>query len=235
MHMENEKRAKKTLPPYVTYKTFKNFIQGLKVGIPSRIDKSLMSTMAGVIQSQMIATLTFLNLIDVHGKPSDKLVNLVNSEGNERLKILKDILHSSYKPIFIDGFDLNTSTSKHLEEQFVKAGTSGDTTRKCLVFFIGMAKDAEIALSPHILQQKKRGPRGSGKSQNKIRRPSSKNLEERKGEEEPINPNPSMSWNQLLLSKFPSFDPGWPTEVQAKWFDSFEKLMKTEPIVEKEK
>jgi len=54
-------------------------------------------------------------------------------------------------------------------------------------------------------------------------------------DEEPSSTNPPMGWNQLLLSKFPSFDPGWPPEVQAKWFDSFEKLMKTEKPGEGEK
>ena len=37
-----------------------------------------------------------------------------------------------------------------------------------------------------------------------------------------------MSWQQMLLAKFPSFDPAWSTEVQAKWFDAFERLMNTQ-------
>lgn len=233
--MEQDKTQKNPVPPYISYKTFKNFIEGLKVGIPSRIDKSLMGNMAGSIQGQILATLTYLHLIDSKGIPTDKLVNLVNSEGAEKQKILKDILHSSYKFIFFDGFDLGTSTSRHLEEQFNKAGVSGDTTRKCVGFLIGIGKDAGVKLSPHI-QQKKRGPKGVGKTQSKPKRmPVIKagTDELRVGVAE--NATPSMGWNQLLLSKFPSFDPAWPPEVQAKWFDSFEKLMKTEKDAEEEK
>jgi hypothetical protein len=32
----------------------------------------------------------------------------------------------------------------------------------------------------------------------------------------------------MLLAKFPSFNPEWPDEVQKRWFDSFEKLMKSD-------
>jgi hypothetical protein len=30
----------------------------------------------------------------------------------------------------------------------------------------------------------------------------------------------------LLLSKFPSFDPTWPNDVQIKWFEAFDELLK---------
>jgi len=32
-----------------------------------------------------------------------------------------------------------------------------------------------------------------------------------------------------LLSKFPTFDPAWPDDVKSKWFNAFDKLMKTKP------
>jgi hypothetical protein len=35
----------------------------------------------------------------------------------------------------------------------------------------------------------------------------------------------NISLEQLLLSKFPSFDPAWPDEVKTKWFEGFNKLM----------
>jgi len=33
-------KGKKSLPPYVSYRTFRNFIDGLQTGMPSRIDRS---------------------------------------------------------------------------------------------------------------------------------------------------------------------------------------------------
>ncbi len=38
-----------------------------------------------------------------------------------------------------------------------------------------------------------------------------------------------MPWAQMLLSKFPSFDPNWSDEVKAKWFDGFHRLMRQGP------
>jgi hypothetical protein len=35
-----------------------------------------------------------------------------------------------------------------------------------------------------------------------------------------------ISWKELLLSKFPSFDPTWPNDVQLKWFEAFDELLK---------
>ena len=37
---------------------------------------------------------------------------------------------------------------------------------------------------------------------------------------------PLPAWPELLLAKFPDFNPEWPDEVKAKWFDAFEKLMR---------
>jgi len=34
------------------------------------------------------------------------------------------------------------------------------------------------------------------------------------------------SWNEMLLTKFPSFDPTWSDEVKLKWFAAFDELLK---------
>jgi hypothetical protein len=36
----------------------------------------------------------------------------------------------------------------------------------------------------------------------------------------------TAAWADLLLAKFPEFDPAWPDEVKLKWFDAFDRLMK---------
>lgn len=33
------------------------------------------------------------------------------------------------------------------------------------------------------------------------------------------------SWAELLISKFPTFDPTWSDDVKTKWFDGFNQLM----------
>lgn len=32
-------------------------------------------------------------------------------------------------------------------------------------------------------------------------------------------------WLELLVAKFPQYDPSWPPELQARWFESFERLL----------
>ena len=41
------------VPPYVAYKTLKNFVERYKQGLPSRIDRGLMGSMSGAAQSQV--------------------------------------------------------------------------------------------------------------------------------------------------------------------------------------
>jgi len=35
----------------------------------------------------------------------------------------------------------------------------------------------------------------------------------------------TQTWQQMLLAKFPNFDPAWPDEVKEKWFTAFNELM----------
>jgi hypothetical protein len=38
-----------------------------------------------------------------------------------------------------------------------------------------------------------------------------------------------MSWDKMLLAKFPTFDPTWTDEVKLKWFEAFDKLLERDP------
>jgi hypothetical protein len=209
------------VPPYVPYRSFRNFVDSLKQGIPARIDRSVMSSMSGALQSQLTTTLRYLLLISPAGQPSSYLPQLVNSEGPERAKVMREIITNCY-PFLFHNFDLKNATPRMVEEQFAEQGASGGTLDKCMLFFLAAAKDAEIEVSPHL--KNPRGPRAQ-RSRNGLRRnpaivtPASEDEFHENGTLE-------MSWKQMLLSKFPSFDPSWSTEVQAKWFDAFDKLMK---------
>ena len=212
------------VPPYVPYKSFRNFVDSLKQGIPARIDRSVMSNMSGALQSQLTTTLRFLGLTKDTSNPTELLALLVNSEGPARTKILSQILHASY-PFLFDGFALTTATPRMLEEKFAEQGASGGTLDKCTNFFLAAAKEAQIELSPHLKNQRaNRAPRARARQN----RPSDLN-----GAPEEFHENGasyadggSLTWEQMLLSKFPSFDPSWPDDVKTKWFDAFDKLMK---------
>ncbi len=119
LNMEEKEEIKKALPPYLPYKTLRHFIDSMKVGMPNRIDRSLMRSIGGSLQSLLIAALEYLRLISPkNGIPEEKLNQLVKAEGIDRQKILKEIIVSSYTFLFVDGFDLQGATLRELQERF---------------------------------------------------------------------------------------------------------------------
>src|SRR5262245_51299380 len=60
-------------PPYLAYRTLKNFLDALKKGIPGRIDRSVLSNLSGGAQSMLIGALRFFALIEADGTPTDTL------------------------------------------------------------------------------------------------------------------------------------------------------------------
>ena len=118
----DESKEPKNVPPYLPYKTFKSFLEGLRVAMPARIDRSIMGSMSGGAQTLLIAALKYLSLTTPQDAPTEKLTRLVNSEGQEWQKVFKDILTSGYGFIFKDGLDLMRATPRQLDEQFETTG-----------------------------------------------------------------------------------------------------------------
>ena len=210
--MSKKESNKKLLPPYLPYKTLSTFLEDLKISLPQRIDRSLMKSMSGGMQSQLMSALAYLNLIDINsGVPTEKLSRLVHSEGADRQRVLKDILTSSYKFLFEGEFQLDRETESQLRERFEQTGVSGDTQRKAIAFFIKAAKDAGL---------------GAPKPKTQTIFPASIPSQESVGTPKVTLTPPAedISLEKILLSKFPSFDPAWSEEVQKKWFDAFREL-----------
>ena len=218
--MPEKDAPKKLYPPYLPYKTIGTFLDSLKVALPQRIDRSLMKSMSGGMQSALILALAYLDLINPDtGAITEKMNRLVHSEGADRQRVLQEILTASYPFIFKDGLQLDRATTSQLEERFKNSGLSGDTLRKSITFFLKAAKDAGLKVSPHIktIRSKTgavRQKRGTGEKTE---------ISVYKGPA-PAQPE-EVSWEKALLSKFPSFDPAWPDEVKSKWFDDFKALM----------
>src|SRR5579859_7213234 len=94
-------REEKAVPPYVPYKTFKNFIDGLRVATPSRIDRSVMGSLSGATQSQLLAALKYLGFVTPNGSLTEKLIVLLNaSEGQAQAHALQGVLITSYPFLF---------------------------------------------------------------------------------------------------------------------------------------
>jgi len=64
-------KSRRRLPPYISYRTFDNFIGRLQQQVPSRIDRSYWGeTLSGSTGTQLMSALRFLNLVDANGKRS---------------------------------------------------------------------------------------------------------------------------------------------------------------------
>lgn len=185
-----------------------------------------MKTMSGSMQTQMMSALKYLQLVDDTGSVKDTLTRLVNSEGAERTNILRELLTSSY-PFLFGGFDLSKATSNQFRQKFTEAGASGDSVRKCIGFFLSAAKEAGVEVSPYIAEtvrhQNETKPRKPAtKTAVKTQRPA--NISD-SVHEHPTKEATQLSWEQMLLAKFPSFDPAWPDEVKKEWFTAFNRMM----------
>jgi hypothetical protein len=149
-----DKSEKKIVPPYLSYRTFTNFLDGLKKGVPARIDRSILSSLSGANQSALLGTLQYLGLISENGIPKNELGKLVRASGPDRNALLDQIMRSAYSFVFADGLKLEDATPRMIEERFSKQNISGGTIQKCIAFFVSMAKDSGAKISHHMSTRK---------------------------------------------------------------------------------
>jgi hypothetical protein len=218
-------KTQEKMPPYVSYRTFRNFIDGLNP-LPPVIDRSVMPNLGGSVQTQLLAALRYLGLIDTNNKTQDDLRNLVASSDETRKEALTGILKRAYPFLFQVGtdFTLESGTAKQFWEAFQEQGTTGDTTRKCGAFFLDAAKDAVIAISTYI-EKPTRGQSDSNKS-GRTRQPA------RKAGKQTASKHPSTridrsekdAFIDAVMSKIPTFDPNWSPEAQDNYMKYVERI-----------
>ncbi|MCK4462584.1 MAG: DUF5343 domain-containing protein [candidate division Zixibacteria bacterium] len=146
----NGDAAKKTVPPYVSWRTFVNFLDSLKVAVPSRIDRSIVPSMSGGNWSYLIGALRFMRLVDGDDVPLEMLKLLAASTGNERKEHYRKLFESTYGFLLENGVEIAQTTPDQLQKALQEAGATGDTVTKCRSFFLSLAKDAGIELSPYL-------------------------------------------------------------------------------------
>jgi hypothetical protein len=207
-------------PPYVAYATFTNFLESLKgTGIPDRIDRSFLTGLSGQSQSSLLAALKFFGLITNDGNPLPALKEVVDN----RQAALGKLVRENYAFIFDGKFNVMAATESQYKEKFSEKDVTGDTNRKALSFFTMICETAGISISPHLKGQRTAASNGSS-SPRRTKRRTSVNTD-------PINPPPApppqKSFQEMLLDKFPAFDPKWDPDTQKKWFSNFEQFMKS--------
>jgi len=143
-------------PPYTSYRTFKTFIQDLhEHGVPSRIDRSVLTRFSGVVGSQLMHALRYLGLIEDHGRPTQRLKELVEGDRSGRWpEQLLALLRQEYAPMF--AIDLEAATPSHFNEAFRRAFPAADAVvQKCVTFFLYAVNDAGVKISGRVLKGRK--------------------------------------------------------------------------------
>jgi hypothetical protein len=132
----------KLAPPYVSFTTFKNRVQGLASGgsIPKVIDASLFSTDSGGTQKQMIAAMRFFGLINEKGAPTDSLKAMASGDANKWQATLRAVMEEAYSTEQLDA--LLNGSPKSLRDSFAEYELQGSVLDKVVRFLIGAAEDA---------------------------------------------------------------------------------------------
>jgi len=233
-------KGRKHLPPYVSYRTFHNFVERLhQQGTPQRIDRSYWSSiLSGSTGPQLMAAMRFLDLVDANGKPTEQLKLLVPAEGERRAQLVRGITTAAFSFVLKSNLDLANATYAQLEEGFCSTyNLTDDVKRKCVKFFIAMAGDAGMTISPHIIRHTRSANNGSGtraitkktslKNDRSYSVPQIKKIPQDKYIPQIAAELPENSAILIkLIDKFPNFDPAWNDELKLKWIATFDELFK---------
>ena len=224
--MVNDK-GRKSLPPYVSYRTFRNFVDGLQLGIPARIDRSYWGDRySGSTGTQLMTALRFLGLIDGNGIPTTRLRQLVSAKGAQRPEILKQIAYTSFDFLSERILDPQVATYSQLEEAFYNTyQVTGDVARKCIKFFVSLESDAGVPLSTFIMKKSRTIRADSIRKRTAKKTISGTNRNSATPLVADSIPT-QTTWYEMVLAKFPTFDPTWSDDIKLKWFEAFDALLK---------
>lgn len=177
--MEHEQtsngRAVRT-PPYVSFRTFLTVLEDFKtIGLPPRIDRSVLTRFSGGVGSQLIMALKSLGLTDDEGVPTSRLPPLVAAHGTlEFPEQLRSVLNDAYP--YLADLDLTTATPSMFADTFKNAiGAKEDVLRKCRTFYLHAAKEAGIEMGARL--EKGSHPRTASSGNGRRRRKTTKTEE----------------------------------------------------------
>lgn len=131
---------------YVSWATFKNAIEGLVQGVPNVIDRTAFPGLSGGVQSQLLAGLKFLGLINDSNKPAPALYALTVPDESARKQKLKEILEERYADLFALGL-VNTTPSELNATIAASYNVSGDTRDKAIRFFLSAVTYVGVPVS----------------------------------------------------------------------------------------
>lgn len=148
-----ENKSQKTTVPYAAWKSFVTFLARLaEMGLPQKVDRTVMSKMSGATQSNIRVTLSFLKLTDSDGAPTDALKTLVAKHGEDEgwKAALRDVVLAAYEPVIAD-LSLENGTADQLWKCFRENGNvRGSTLSRAVRFFLAALRAAEVTHSRYF-------------------------------------------------------------------------------------
>lgn len=220
---------RRQLPPYVSYRSFWNFLDRLHEAIPARIDRSYWGDkFSGSTGTQLMRAIRYLGLIDDRGIPTPLLRSLVEARELQRDELMAQIARTNYS-FFLNGtVDYKTATYAQFEDILhANFQVNSDVARKCIKFFVDLATDARIPLSPFVIKKKRKTKTSVSTKRTKNKPENKMEITCATTESEPVLFGTGL--DKLLINKFPNFDPSWPDEIKMKWFIAFDELIKRIP------
>lgn len=157
--MTQKQEAKQT-PPYVTYSTFKRFINQLAGSlVPDQIDDHALSKFSGSEKAALLPALKFLDVMDDSKAPTKRLRELVEASRGERWQAtLSTLLADRYKGI-TDGIDMERGTGTQLDKAFRELEISSSVWPKCARFYLQAVEDTGVTISPYIKTKRRNSPK----------------------------------------------------------------------------
>jgi len=216
-------------PPYVTYATWVRVVEDVKERKPTQLDGSYFHEL-GLSDSTGVtvrAALWFLGLVEGDNMPTENLLELAEAEGDDRKRLIRQIVEEAYEPI-VGQVDLEHATMGHLVDSFKRAGAEGNVGHKCVTFFLALAKDAGMTLSPSLLTKSRVGAPQRRDLGGAVGSRGASNVQRSRSGRKSAGAGPGH-----LASKLPAFDPGWPKEVREEWLAHHRALQTTMALMEK--
>jgi len=140
-------------PPYIPWKTFENYIGGLKGStVPHTLDGSIKPKgMAGGMWRQLLSAIRFLGLTKEGNVVDDSLESLVASHGTDQWgQAVKETILPAYDDIVGD-LPLDNATPGQLNKCFVdRSGANGQVLDKCVRFYLHALKHSGTKYSSHL-------------------------------------------------------------------------------------
>ncbi|HYC98768.1 DUF5343 domain-containing protein [Brevundimonas sp.] len=226
--------------PYAPAKVIIDLIERYRSkGLPTPVNGEVLGR-AGVPDSLIARTLqalTVLDLIDPEGRPTPALDEMQKASEADYRTRMGEWLAAAYADAlqFVDPASASETEVRDAFRQYKPVGQQ----RRMVILFMGLFRHAGIAPgrtpTGGAAPRKKVSDAGAKPRMEKrhVAPPKPKDdfgADEKRGEAGTGNlqgdQKQQTEFMKALLDKFPAFDPAWPDDIKAKWFEGFDIFMK---------